>query len=353
MSKDKKSILGILITNLLVVIGIDFLFGLYFPTKKYLDKNKFSWNQYSSNYREYFDELKINNQTVYGFEENNINYDLIKEPHQNYNGIKILSIGDSFTEGQGVRPTDNYSAWISRISSDRYRAKNTGQGGANTDQILNIYKNLKLDFNPNYVVYGLCLNDINFEHSQFKIDIDGKGFEEGKYKNDFPLKWDLINLRTGVIENTRNKLVNFFYKNSNIISYAISEFELNKISKQTIEFYKKSFDLQFNKVEIEKFENQMNWLNEDVSKKNGKLVIMIFPIFYWPGGDYPLIDVHEKLSKMLNKKGIQYIDLLPDYIEHEDRNLWVHPVDQHPNDFAHKIAAEKLIKFFDQNRNNK
>lgn len=39
------------------------------------------------------------------------------------------------------------------------------------------------------------------------------------------------------------------------------------------------------------------------------------------------------------------IDLLPVYSAYQDKDLWVNPTDQHPNEIAHKLAAESLSDF--------
>jgi hypothetical protein len=39
------------------------------------------------------------------------------------------------------------------------------------------------------------------------------------------------------------------------------------------------------------------------------------------------------------------LDLFYPYSMYRDKDLWVNPTDQHPNEIAHRIAAERLFDF--------
>jgi hypothetical protein len=71
---------------------------------------------------------------------------------------------------------------------------------------------------------------------------------------------------------------------------------------------------------------------------------MIFPLFSWELDDrYPFRDIHDRLHRDLETAGLPYLDLLPAYRGLEHRTLEAVPFkDPHPNDVAHRIAAEEL-----------
>lgn len=81
------------------------------------------------------------------------------------------------------------------------------------------------------------------------------------------------------------------------------------------------------------------------------LVAMVFPLFDFPIGDrYPFRESHEIINKALERNGITALDLRPFYRDIPPERLQVIPVaDNHPNEIAHRIAAERLLIFLAAN----
>jgi lysophospholipase L1-like esterase len=63
--------------------------------------------------------------------------------------------------------------------------------------------------------------------------------------------------------------------------------------------------------------------------------------------DYPYAAILDLLREYCRSEGIALVDLLPALSVHEDRELWVHETDHHPNRIAHAIAARELAKGLD------
>ena len=57
-------------------------------------------------------------------------------------------------------------------------------------------------------------------------------------------------------------------------------------------------------------------------------------------GEYPFTAAHEKVGRFAGNAGIAFHDLLPTFRGRSSAALWVHPVDLHPNESAHRLAAE-------------
>ena len=51
---------------------------------------------------------------------------------------------------------------------------------------------------------------------------------------------------------------------------------------------------------------------------------------------------HETIARFCLKEGIAHHDLLPVFRGQPSASFWVHPVDRHPNEKAHRLAAEAL-----------
>jgi lysophospholipase L1-like esterase len=74
-------------------------------------------------------------------------------------------------------------------------------------------------------------------------------------------------------------------------------------------------------------------------------VLVIFPLFANPlGEDYPFRDAHKTLAEAATAAGAQVVDLLPAYRSVRHELLVVNGArDEHPNEIAHRIAADYLF----------
>lgn len=79
------------------------------------------------------------------------------------------------------------------------------------------------------------------------------------------------------------------------------------------------------------------------------LVVGIFPLFGNPLDDgYPFEEEHAKVAQVASEAGARVVDLLPQYRGLRWELLVVDgPRDEHPNEIAHRIAAQALVKAVD------
>jgi hypothetical protein len=54
---------------------------------------------------------------------------------------------------------------------------------------------------------------------------------------------------------------------------------------------------------------------------------------------YPYAELHAMVAAFCEAEGIEHLDLLPRFLGQDERSLWVHPTDQHPNDRASGSSA--------------
>jgi hypothetical protein len=74
------------------------------------------------------------------------------------------------------------------------------------------------------------------------------------------------------------------------------------------------------------------------------LIVAIFPLFGNPlDAGYPFTDIHARVAAAATEAGADAVDLLPDYRGLRWELLVVDGVsDEHPNEIAHRIAADRL-----------
>ena len=92
------------------------------------------------------------------------------------------------------------------------------------------------------------------------------------------------------------------------------------------------------------FTRSLGAINKLCRDKNVPLVAAIFPLFGTNvDAHYPFNSLHQTIAELLNDNRIPYIDLKDSYLNIPTARLQVIPgVDFHPNEIAHRIAAESL-----------
>ena len=74
----------------------------------------------------------------------------------------------------------------------------------------------------------------------------------------------------------------------------------------------------------------------------------VFPVLVELRGDYPFGEIVDHLVAWGRGEGLPTHDLLPAFRGRDAPELWVTPLDHHPNARAHAIAAESLLPFAEQ-----
>lgn len=289
-----------------------------------------SSSRYYSNPRGYFSELGAENgEKTYGIafykslEEYRGPDDglMLAAPEQPY---KMLGIGDSFTFGRGVWFSDIYLSQLEKTLRERglkISIKNCGRVGANIDRaawvMLQEYKKSSYPL----VIYGFVLND---------FDIEGQENIKGS---------DFIDINNGGYTWSRLRQLSAVY---NFINFA---FEKRRLHNETLNMYLNSFR---GEKALRKFE-LLKTMDRYVKEKNGRLVVVVFPILY-NLNKYPFKEIHEKVVSFCKTNDIYVLDLLDSYSKYKDSELWAHPTDHHPNETGHKLAADELYKFLEEEK---
>jgi lysophospholipase L1-like esterase len=86
--------------------------------------------------------------------------------------FRLLVIGDSLTMGAGVAEEDTYAARIERRLNDppkdrRHHVINLGIAGLNAGHVMDRLERLGLSFEPDLIVYGYTLNDVEGPNYQW------------------------------------------------------------------------------------------------------------------------------------------------------------------------------------------
>lgn len=232
---------------------------------------------------------------------------------------KVLALGDSFTEGQGVKYEDTYVQKLEKLLAKEgtpITIRNTGVAGSDLEEVCMAYDDHSAERHYPLVVYGFVLNDFGLPGRERIIGSDYIDTNNGG--NEYR-PW-----------RRRCASINF-------IHHCLDNIRLDQMTRNG---YLEAFR---GKNARDKFE-LLRGLDRKIQSEGGKLVIVLFPLLH-DFHDYPFQEIHDKIQDFCQQNDIPLLDLLPSFSQHEAESLWVHPSDYHPNSIAHQLAAEEICSF--------
>jgi lysophospholipase L1-like esterase len=226
---------------------------------------------------------------------------------------RVTVIGDSFTEGWGVHEEDAYP----RVLEGLLDAKEPGQwevlncGRANADfpaLYMSVFKKA-IDLDPDVVVYGMTLND--------------------------PVQTGRVRARRPTAQPPARLPLR-------LLQWADQEWRGYELTQATTRWYQDLFsDDNFNGWAETK--SYMRSMRDVTHSKGAAFVVALWPMLVGLEGRYPFAGAHEKVARFTSNSDIRLFDLLPALRGRTSASLWVHAVDVHPNEIAHRRAAEALV----------
>lgn len=85
----------------------------------------------------------------------------------------------------------------------------------------------------------------------------------------------------------------------------------------------------------------MRDMDRRLRERGGRFLVASWPLLV-DLDDYPFAAADEAIARFCEGAGIPRLDLRAALRGHTAESLWVHPVDHHPNEIAHRLAAEAL-----------
>lgn len=239
---------------------------------------------------------------------------------------RVVSLGDSFAWGASVEYDDAYpqrlERGLNRRRRERWEVVNLALPGMNTvDQAAQLEQE-GMAYEPDVVLLGFVLND-----SEDAVAAEARRAADWEEERPGPPRGALD--RSALFRMVRTRL------------WATAE------NRRRISGYKSMYA-----------DNAPGWLAARqalksmgaLSRARGvPLVVAIFPLFGNPlDGRYPFPEIHEKVAEAAAEAGAKVVDLLPSYRGLRWDLLVVDGVDdEHPNEIAHRIAANVILRALD------
>jgi hypothetical protein len=235
---------------------------------------------------------------------------------------RIVFLGDSFTFGYGVknaadRFSDRVGAALNAGEPGTWETANLALPGLETHDMVNRLRSVIVEpeCRADVVVYTLCLNDILSYHGGDQEEYD----RLNSFKPEFFLFRDTY-------------FFNLLYIRIQMLRHA----ELHG--------YYSTLQQHYDGPAWERMQRSLDELRELCAAGSIDLRVAIFPFLHNLGPDYPSAAAHEKLAAYFKSQGIPVLDLRPVLEPHIAEGLTVSRFDAHPNERAHELAAEAMMK---------
>lgn len=249
-----------------------------------------------------------------------------REPTPRRAGIRrVVVLGDSFTEGQGVKEHDAYPRVLEgalNASGVGWEVLNFGRRGADFPALQDTFEEVVAQ-DPDVVVYGMLLNDC-------------------ETSAEFRARHPFVTER---LEGPRQKLVlmsgrpPFGERTALFVRRRMDQYRLDRAMRA---WYADLYG-EVNREGWGRTRAAIEAMHRRMALRGGHLLVATWPVLAH-FDDYPFRAAHETIGRFCHGAGIPWTDLRPAFEGRAAENLWVHPHDPHPNALAHRIVAESLAR---------
>jgi lysophospholipase L1-like esterase len=243
---------------------------------------------------------------------------------------RVAVIGDSFTEGMGVREEDAYPVVLGQLlagapgSPLAVEVLNCGRRGYDFPELERLFDQA-LALEPDVVVLGMVLNDAERSEA-FSA--------RQRYVNDWILERGRMYRGAGAPR--------LSWRDSRLSALIADRLEAYRVGRETTRWYLDMYS-EPNRDGWERTKQRIQEMQQRMRERGGELVVAIWPLLVGLDGAYPFRAPAETIAAFCQTAGIRHLDLLPALQGRPDASLWVHPADHHPNQIAHRLVAERLV----------
>jgi lysophospholipase L1-like esterase len=240
---------------------------------------------------------------------------------------RMVCIGDSFTWGSSVLFDD---AWPQRVEraltrrrGERWEAVNLAEPGLNSVQEASRLDSEGFAYEPDVVVVAYVLNDSEDETAA-----------EARRAADWA-------------EERRQGPAASLLDRSALLRLVRTRVRATIENRRRIEGFRSMYADDYAGWTAAR--RALKTMGGLCRERGVPLVVAIFPLFGNPLDErYPFEDVHAKVAQAAAEAGAQVVDLLPLYRGLDWRLLVVDGADdEHPNEIAHRIAAQAIARAVD------
>jgi lysophospholipase L1-like esterase len=234
---------------------------------------------------------------------------------------RVVVLGDSFTEGQGVKEADTYvrrlEGLLNAAEPGQWQVLNYGYRAQDFPALYATFEQA-LRLEPDLVIFGMVLNDAD---------------RDPVFDRQWPRLNDWIMLR-------RPSLAMPWWR-LRVEAYVRDRIESWRIARDTTAWYRQLYG-PANAGGWARTRQYLRLMNRAQRERGKALLVALWPLMVGLEGPYPFEAEHAKIGAACQQRQIPFRDLLPVLRGRRSIDLWAHPADMHPNDLAQRLVAEDL-----------
>ena len=239
-------------------------------------------------------------------------FELAKAPGE----FRVVAIGDSFTFGVGVQLDDCWTEVLERGLRERLgRPVEVINAGFASGYHPGGYERWIVDdgikLQPDVVAIGLCLNDLHTGISLY-------AYEPPEHVEQ-PL-------------DGRSALLN-------ALQSAVRPHPEHAWTPPDYARLVRDEPQQWDEVQA-----ALRRTHEKLAAAGIRLLVVPLPMVSGLA-HYPYGELHALVAAFCEAEGIEHLDLVPRFEGLDERSLWVHPTDQHPNDKGQRLIGEGVLEY--------
>jgi hypothetical protein len=247
-----------------------------------------------------------------------VDYSLEKTPRRS----RITFLGDSFTAGHGIKNVD--------------------------DRFVNI---LRKNRENRQEVHALATNGFDSGH---EMKVLHQFFRKG-YQTDTVVLVYVLNDVSDLIPEWQAILGRFYKEHEKEGFLVRNSYFINKLYYQIEAGRDPGFSRYYSFLREghsgatwEEQKQRLRDIKEFCQSRQIRFLAVTFPLLQAMGPDYSYADIHQMLGAFWADQGVPHLDLAPVYRSRPARELVVGKHDAHPNELAHKKAAEAIDVFLER-----
>jgi len=241
-------------------------------------------------------------------------------------GVKrVVLMGDSFNMGWGLRLEDRVSTRLeerlNQAQPGKWEVVNAAITSGDFPELYYKYRDI-LPLKPDVLILGMTLNDV-----MRSPELDRPPLETSPLvmvrRADEPKKLGFFDLR---------------------IKRFLDRARQDAADTRVMTEWYRALGSDANSTGIVATRQYIREMDATLKNRGKRFILALWPLLIpWDKG-YPLKEIHEHNQGFAQARGIEFADLLPPLLGHKAEDLWLHPVDRHPNEVASALAADRLAK---------
>jgi len=243
---------------------------------------------------------------------------------------RVVMLGDSFTEGQGVRERDTcprrLEAALNQAGGRHWQVRNCGRRAKDFPELSASFE-AALQYDPDIVVYAMVLNDPERspEFHARQTWVNDWILDQGRMEmqGDAPAP-------TGALD-------------SRLWAFARDRWSTFEIGYASTRWYLEMYDTP-NRDGWERTKERIRQMDRRMRARGGSFVLALWPLLVDLGPVYPFERCHDTVREFCRTSGIRFDDLRTILAGRPADSLIVHAVDRHPNEEADRLAARELAR---------